>query len=292
MWAPDARAFKRATYMSSTDDVELLGKVKGEGEDDEENQESKGHSTTPFGPHAEAPEELAPEQEAALDSMPVQDAEPETVEAGATDIEPDPPEEAEPPSVDSEVEGAIAALEAEVSTPELDPEASAQMEKDAFSRGKATAMAEMSSKIEQTNAENERLQSISERIEPLVNELESLRTNIIRKASEDLAEMALHMARRVVGETLAVHPQALRKLVSDALERLPGEDEVTIRVRPEDLSVIEQHLPTRRKIRLLADESLEGGCVVEAQCGEVSASVEAAFTGLRAAVEEWLEEQK
>ena len=36
MWAPDARAFKRATFMESTDDVKLLGTVKdGDAEEGE-----------------------------------------------------------------------------------------------------------------------------------------------------------------------------------------------------------------------------------------------------------------
>jgi len=273
LWAPDARAFQRATFMDSTDDVELLGEVQ---------EEEEKASTTPFGPHDEVVEEDSPS--ASPDS-----------EAPQSDLDPgDTPgvEEAVAQSIPAEVEGAIAALEAEVEGPSMDEEAVAAIEKEAFNRGKATAMAEMSEKMSALEQENERLSGLSAQIEPLVHELGAFRTKMIRQSSEDLAEMALHMARRVVGETLAVRPQALRKLVVDALERLPGEDEVTIRVRPEDLSVIENHLPTRRTIRLIGDEELEGGCVVTAQCGEVAASVDAAFQGLRAAVEDWLEEQK
>ncbi len=273
LWAPDARAFKRATFMSSTDDVELLGEVQVE--------EPKG-STTPFGPHVQAGEEGEPSE--SPDSEEVR-----------SDLEPSAPLQAKA-DVDqpltAEVEGAIAALEAEVQGSALDEEAVSAIEKEAFNRGKATAMAEMAEKMNSLETENERLSGLSSQIEPLVHELGAFRTKMIRQSSEDLAEMALHMARRVVGETLAVRPQALRKLVADALDRLPGEDEVTIRVRPEDLSVIENHLPSRRTVRLIGDEDLEGGCVVTAQCGEVSASVDAAFQGLRAAVEDWLEEQK
>ena len=273
LWAPDARAFKRATFMSSTDDVELLGEVQGE---------EPSVSTTPFGPHGQAAEEDAPSE--VLES--------EEVQGDLDSSEPLQAKEVGDQPIPAEVEGAIAALEAEVQGPSLDAEVVAEIEKEAFNRGKATAMAEMSEKMSGLEQENERLSGLSSQIEPLVHELGAFRTKMIRQSSEDLAEMALHMARRVVGETLAVRPQALRKLVVDALERLPGEDEVTIRVRPEDLSVIENYLPTRRSVRLLGDEELEGGCVVTAQCGEVSASVDAAFQGLRAAVEDWLEEQK
>lgn len=271
IWAPDARAFKRATFMASTDEMELLGEVQGE---------EAAPSTTPFGQHGQPTEKdgLSKGAEAASDESP------EIVEAQTP--------AAEDKSIPAEVEGALAALEAEVQGPGLDEQGVAALEKEAFNRGKATTMAEIADKMEALKQENDRLSGLAEQIEPLVHELGAFRTKMIRQSSEDLAEMALHMARRVVGETLAVRPQALRKLVTDALERLPGEDEVTIRVRPEDLSVIENHLPSRRSIRLIGDEDLEGGCVVSAQCGEVSASVDAAFQGLRSAVEDWLEEQK
>ncbi len=135
------------------------------------------------------------------------------------------------------------------------------------------------------------LQARLDTVDPLLDRLEGLRSQIVRESSDDVANLVLYIARRVVGETLAVHPPALRKLVTDALSRLPGDDEVRIRVRPEDLPVIEGTLGTRRLITLEADPDLEGGVVVEASCGEVEASLEAAFEGLRQAVTEWLEDQ-
>jgi flagellar assembly protein FliH len=136
------------------------------------------------------------------------------------------------------------------------------------------------------------LQARMDTVGPLLDRLEGLRSQIVRESSEEVANLVLYIARRVVGETLAVHPPALRKLVTDALSRLPGDDEVRIRVRPEDLPVIEGTLGTRRQITLEADPNLEGGVVVEASCGEVEASLEAAFEGLRQAVTEWLEDQE
>lgn len=284
LWAPDARAFQRATYMSSTDDVELLGQVaEEEGAEEFLENSPKRTSTTPFGRHGRKDSEN-PE----VQGLESQEASASADPALASDTQ----GEADAETMNPKIEGAIAMLEAEVAGPELDPEKVANLEQEAFNRGKALAMAEMAEKIATITAENERLSALGEKLEPLIHELGAFRTKMIRQSAEDLSEMAMHMARRVVGETLAVRPQALRKLVTDALERLPGEDEVTIRVRPEDLSVIENSLPTRRSIRLIGDEDLEGGCVVTAQCGEVAASVDAAFQGLRAAVEDWLEEQK
>ena len=293
MWAPDARAFQRATYMSSTDDVELLGTVKdGSSEEGDVLEHPASRSTTPFGKHSskntENPDatELVSPEEGLEESAP---AEAEAIPA--KEVPPVLAQQEESAGVSSDVSEALDMLEAEVEGP-LDADAIEALEAEAFNRGRAAAMAEMASKLQSLKEENEQHAGVAEKLQPLVDQLDGLRHRLIRQSSEDVADMALHMARRVVGETLAVHPQALRKLVMDAIERLPGDDEITVRVRPDDLESVEQHLPTRRSVRVLADESLEGGCVVQAQCGEVSASIDSAFTGLRAAVDDWLEDQK
>ena len=292
MWAPDARAFKRATYMTSTDDVELLGTVKdGDSEGGEVVEHPAARSTTPFGKHRSKHEEHSlessdEEQEQALESI-LEEENDELRAGGSSALS----AEEQPPMVPTEVADALDALEAEVEG-SLSQEALEELEEKAFQRGRAAAMAEMAGKLQALREEGDRHAEIAASVGPVVQELDGLRQRLIRQSSEDVAELALHMARRVVGETLAVHPQALRKLVMDAIERLPGDDEITVRVRPEDLEVIDQHLPTRRSVRVIPDEGIEGGCVVEAQCGEVSSSIDTAFTGLRAAVDEWLEEQK
>jgi flagellar biosynthesis/type III secretory pathway protein FliH len=150
----------------------------------------------------------------------------------------------------------------------------------------------MSAEMESMKVELARVNEIHESLAPLVESLSGMKKRIYQESARNVADLALHVARRVVGETLAVHPESLRTLVENALSRLPGDDEVRVRLRPDDIAVVEGYLPTRRSIRLIPDETLEGGCVVEAQCGEVEASLEVAFVGLRQAVSEWLEDQK
>jgi len=278
--------------MSSTDDVELLGTVREDGVEEEEEDEGNvirhpaGQSTTPFGKHHSKEGTPSSSPDEAPSAPPEAAGEGDLKEPSQSEAQSTPKE-----STSSEIDEALEALEAEVETA-LNPEAVEAIEKEAFNRGRAAAMAEMAEKMQAYKAENAALKDVSESISSLAGELEDLRVRLIQQASEDVADMALHMARRVVGETLAVHPQALRKLVVDAIERLPGDDEITVRVRPQDLQSIQDNLPVRRDIRVIEDDSLEGGCVVQAQCGEVSASIETAFTGLRAAVDEWLEDQK
>ena len=145
---------------------------------------------------------------------------------------------------------------------------------------------------QEAEVELERIRVQQKALEELAEGLDGLRKKIHDDISQDVAEMVLFAARRVVGETLAVHPAALIKLVEGAIARLPGDDEVRIRIRPEAEEIVRGALGMRRSFVIEVDEELEGGCVVEAAVGEVEASLEAAFSGLGQAVEDWLEEQR
>ncbi len=145
---------------------------------------------------------------------------------------------------------------------------------------------------QEAEVELERIRVQKKALEELADGLDGVRKKIHREISHEVAEMVLFAARRVVGETLAVHPAALIKLVEGAIGRLPGDDEVRIRIRPEAEEIVRGALGMRRPFVIEVDENLEGGCVVEAAVGEVEASLEAAFAGLGQAVEDWLEEQR
>ena len=145
---------------------------------------------------------------------------------------------------------------------------------------------------QEAEAELERLRVQSEQVESLAGELEGLRKRIHKEVTQDVSELVLYASRRVVGETLAVQPEALVRMVEGAIARLPGDDEVRIRIRPEAEEAVRSALGMRRAFVIEVDEDLEGGCVVEAAVGEVEASLEAAFEGLGQAVEDWLEEQR
>ena len=181
----------------------------------------------------------------------------------------------------TEIDEALDVLEAEVETA-LNPEALEAIEKEAFNRGRAAAMAEMAEKIQSSKLEMDTLQKVVDSVAPLAAELEGLRARMIRQASEDVAEMALHMARRVV-ETLAVHPQALRR-GGMPLSDFQGMTN-TVRVRPQDLQSIQDSLPVRRDIRIVEDDSLEGAASFRLNAAK---SVQALKQRLRVFVRQWM----
>jgi len=140
--------------------------------------------------------------------------------------------------------------------------------------------------------QTEQLKALVEELEQRVAERQWLRQEIIADAAEDVATLVLALSRRVAGETLAVHPRALQHLVHQAMAALPGDDGVRVRVRPEDLPILEHHVDSRRPITWVPDPELRQGVVVQTDLGQVEASLDCAFEALQVAVSDWLEQQR
>ncbi len=136
------------------------------------------------------------------------------------------------------------------------------------------------------------LRDVTRNLEQGLVDRERLESEVLLGASEDVATLVLELSRRVVGETLALHPRALRNLVTAAMERLPGEGPVKVHVPPEDLHVLQAHLEGEQNVIWVPDAELRNGCRVETELGRVEASLDAAFSALEVAVAEWLEEQR
>lgn len=97
--------------------------------------------------------------------------------------------------------------------------------------------------------------------------------------------MALAVARKVVGQEIAAHPEAVAHLLRDAVRRLEHAGTLTIRMNPADLerladvpSQLLKDLAEPGRVRFEADASLSaGGCFIESEAGDVDARVEQRF---------------
>lgn len=102
-----------------------------------------------------------------------------------------------------------------------------------------------------------------------------------------VVDLALEVARKLVGRQLEAAPQLAVELAAAALGRARGARAAVLRVAPTDLATLAEATgPLARLLgeggglRLEADEAIEpGGCVVESDLGRVDARLE---TGLRA----------
>ncbi len=134
------------------------------------------------------------------------------------------------------------------------------------------------------------LEQEREQLRELAAELLSARERELQSVRQDVADVVLLMARKVVGDALALHPDALRKVVLDAISGVPGDEPVTVRVPVDDVERVAGWLASMPRFQVQGDPSVEGGCHVESRYGYVEATTDQAFAALEAATRAWVEE--
>ena len=94
-----------------------------------------------------------------------------------------------------------------------------------------------------------------------------------------------------MGDSLAYNPEALPTLVEAAIEQMPDEDEITIKVAPDDVPCVQDALDEPFRDRVVPSDDVEAGCIVETKFASIDSSLEAVVAGLESAVAEWLESE-
>ncbi len=150
--------------------------------------------------------------------------------------------------------------------------------------GRAQADAELAEERAALDAEREALQGALGRIE-------GLRHEALAQAADDVAELVLLFARRVVDRSLALHPEALPALVMEAVGHLPNREKVSIAVAPHLAERLARSLPADLRDRVVADAEVDNGAVVSTQYVSFEATLAHATEGLDHAVRSWLSEQ-
>jgi flagellar biosynthesis/type III secretory pathway protein FliH len=105
-----------------------------------------------------------------------------------------------------------------------------------------------------------------------------------RVARERIVELAITMARRIVGEAVALDPALLDRLYERSLAEVGELAPVTIHVHPDDRAASKiDELARRRGVEVTDDPAVgRSGCRVEATGVVLDASLEAALGALRA----------
>jgi flagellar assembly protein FliH len=127
-------------------------------------------------------------------------------------------------------------------------------------------------------AEAGQLDAMNVRLARTIEEMSGLRQRFRHEAEEDVVALALAIARRVLHRELTMAPEALLGLVKAALEKIEANEVHRIRVRPEDASMVQQHLERMglpRRVEVIADPGLErGAAILDSSSGALDVSVE------------------
>lgn len=131
----------------------------------------------------------------------------------------------------------------------------------------------------------------------LVRSLSACVADHEQRLVDEVLDLALVLARQMVGEALAVKREFLLPVVSAALRQLPQNTQrVEIFVNPSDLAIVSEYVanePLSDRCRFVAHSTIApGGCRIETEQCEVDATVGSRWKRLLASLGrtgEWIE---
>lgn len=162
----------------------------------------------------------------------------------------------------------------------------ARIEADAYARGRA-------------DGERAARQMLDEQLAAALTALDEATQSVamhearwVGNAEENIAALAVSVARHIVQREIVVDPAIVAQLVSTAIAQYPVEQEITVRLSPDDLSlcrqIIEADLGGARLVRWIPDASIDrGGCLTEGReriiDGRVDTALERIYRSLAGA---------
>ncbi len=157
-----------------------------------------------------------------------------------------------------------------------------EIERDAFAKG--YEQGERSG----MEAGRSRADAMLRRMASTLEELAALRQQMIHHTEQQMVQLALSIAKRIVRREVTIDPDLTVAMARVALDRLGEHSGATIRLHPEDhaLAVGEESPPwDGDQVTVVSDESIgRGGCRIESAFGFIEAGVEAQFEEIEKAV--------
>ena len=140
-----------------------------------------------------------------------------------------------------------------------------------------------------------RAQAEAARLAQLIETVRHETTGLEQRIAEDLVRLALTLARSLVRESLAVHPELVAAIVRESIADVPPFSQGTrLRLHPEDAALLRTHLEQELSAGWMVVEDaslLRGGCRIETSAGEIDATLQTRWQKLGAALaqdHEWV----
>jgi flagellar assembly protein FliH len=149
----------------------------------------------------------------------------------------------------------------------------AALEREAFAKGYAQG--------ERAGAEasGERGQATLHRLTETLNELTTVRAEMIRQTERQMVHLALAIARRILHREVSLDPDLLLAMARVALERLGESARVTVRLHPEDYAAAGAARVADfagSNVTIVSDARLSrGACRVESDMGLLDVGIDA-----------------
>jgi flagellar assembly protein FliH len=157
----------------------------------------------------------------------------------------------------------------------------AALEREAFTKGYAQG------ERAGLEAGGKRAEAMLRRVAQTIEELAGFRQTLIQQTERQMVQLALTLARRVVHREVSLDPELAAALAHVALEKLGTTTPATIRLNPEDYTVVAREGEPwgSSTVTVVPDPAIaRGGCLVESDFGCVDATIERQFDELSRAL--------
>ncbi|MDR1257402.1 MAG: flagellar assembly protein FliH [Spirochaetaceae bacterium] len=133
---------------------------------------------------------------------------------------------------------------------------------------------------------------LAERAQLIMERIQDKRLEIIEQAEQEIIDLALLVARKVVKIISEGQRQVVIENIKEALGKIKNKGSVTVRVNTGDFETVAEHkaefialLESSGDIRILEDSSVDaGGCCIETDFGEIDARIAVQFAELESRI--------
>jgi flagellar assembly protein FliH len=127
----------------------------------------------------------------------------------------------------------------------------------------------------------ERVSEMRGRLAGTIESLTGLSSEITAGAETGMVELALQIAKKIVGREVAVDREIILTIVKTSLAKLHNRSVAAIHLNPEDFAFVDAHrqrIGFRGALELIEDPTISiGGCLVHTETGEIDARIESQF---------------
>jgi flagellar assembly protein FliH len=147
----------------------------------------------------------------------------------------------------------------------------AALEREAFAKGYAQG------ERAGIEAGGKRAEAMLRRVAQTLTDLASLRETLIQQTERQMVQLSITIARRIVHREVSLDPELIAAMAHVALKKLGTSSPATIRLHPEDYTVVAHEGETwgNGNVKVVPDPAVaRGGCLVESEFGRIDASIE------------------
>ncbi len=134
----------------------------------------------------------------------------------------------------------------------------------------------------------EQVEEAAKKAEHMIELAQQEKVDAVLDAERQIVEVTVAVLRKVLAREVEENPMVVLPIVKAALEKVRDQEQVTVRIHPEDYDLVLQArrdlqamLGREQALTVLADHTVAvGGCVVDTPCGTVDARIDAQLEAL------------